>query len=142
MVGILIATHGDLAVSLLETAKTIVGAAKQVETISITTDRDVDHIREELAGKIQKLDTGDGVLILTDMFGGTPANISLSFLNEKMVDVITGVNLPMIVKLLTGRDDTDLVTLSKQIEVYGKKNIYLASEMLRSKKTDKRSKKA
>jgi PTS system mannose-specific IIA component len=141
MVGIVIVTHGELAQKLLETAKNIVGEAKQVKTLSITVNKDVDLIREDLSKAIQSVDTGQGVLILTDMFGGTPSNISLSFLNEKKVEVLTGVNLPMLVKLLASKDRDDLYTLAKQMELYGKNNIYLASEILKSR-TDIRSKKS
>lgn len=137
MVGILIVTHGDLAEQLLKTAVDIVGSAKQIGTLSITVDKDVDLLRNELSDAIQDVDTGDGVLIFTDMFGGTPSNISLSFLNEKKVEVVTGVNLPMIIKTLTIKDRGDLSSLSKQIEEYGKKNIYIASEILK-KRTEKK----
>ena len=133
MVGIVIATHGNLAEQLLTTATAIVGDAKQVDTLSITANEDVDNIRKNLSDAIQKVDTGDGVLILTDMFGGTPSNISLSFLNEKKVEVLTGVNLPMLVKLISMTERDDLYALSKQIEIYGKNNIYLASEILKNR---------
>ena len=133
MIGVVIVTHGGLAEQLLVTATNIVGQVKQAKTLSITVGEDVDHIRENLSNAIQSVDTGNGVLILTDMFGGTPSNISLSFLHEKKVEVITGVNLPMLVKVLTMQDNGDLFALAKQIEVYGKKNIYLASEILKSR---------
>jgi PTS system mannose-specific IIA component len=133
MVGIVVVTHGELAYNLLQTAKMIVGSAKQVETLSITASKDVDNIRNDLSNAIQKVDTGDGVLILTDMFGGTPSNISLSFLNEKKVEVLTGVNLPMLIKLISMQDKDDLLSLAKKIEIYGKNNIYLASEILRGR---------
>ncbi len=100
MVGIVIVTHGELAHHLLETAKGIVGEARQVATLSVSANKEIAKIRSDLSDAIQNVDTGDGVLILTDMFGGTPSNISLSFLNEKEVEVVTGVNLPMLIKLL------------------------------------------
>ncbi len=133
MVGIVIVTHGELAYQLLETAKSIVGDANQVKTLSITADKDIEKTRQELSDAIQSVDSGEGVLILTDMFGGTPSNMSLSFLNEKKVEVVTGVNLPMLIKLLSMQEKNDLYSLAKQIEVYGKNNIYLASEILKSR---------
>ncbi|MFC1856309.1 PTS sugar transporter subunit IIA [Thermodesulfobacteriota bacterium] len=137
MVGIVIVTHGNLARELLETAKGVVGEVHQVETLAITVNVDVDLIRNNLEQTIQKVDSGDGVLILTDMFGGTPSNISLSFLNEKKVEVLTGVNLPMLIKLLSMQDKDDLYALSKEIEIYGKNNIYLASEILKNRSKKK-----
>jgi PTS system mannose-specific IIA component len=133
MVGTVIVTHGDLAQQLLETARSIVGEAKQVKTMSITVDKDVDQIRDDLLRIIHSVDDGQGVLILTDMFGGTPSNISLSFLNEKKVEVVTGVNLPMLIKLFSMKEKNDLYSLAKEIELQGKNNIYLASEILKSR---------
>lgn len=131
MVGIVIVTHGELAKQLLITAQNIVGEAMQVCTMSITAVDDIEKTRNKLAEAIQSVDTGDGVLILTDMFGGTPSNISLSFLNEKKVEVVTGVNLPMLIKLISMQNKNDLTSLAKQIETYGKNNIYLASDILK-----------
>jgi len=133
MVGIVIVTHDDLAKQLLETAKKIVGEATQATTLSITVNKEVEQTRNELLQAILSVDTGHGVLILTDMFGGTPSNISLSFLNEKNIEVLTGVNLPMLIKLLSLTVRDDLHALAKQIEIYGKNNIYLASDILSHK---------
>jgi mannose PTS system EIIA component len=130
MVGILIVTHGRLAQELVETTRIIVG--KNVENIvPITVDwnDDMSDIQKTISSAISKVDQGNGVLILTDMFGGTPSNISLSFLSEK-VEIITGVNLPMLIKIVNVGDRYTLKELAQMIHEQGKKSIYLASEIL------------
>ena len=129
MVGILIVTHGKLAQELVETTRIIVG--KNVENIvPITVDwnDDMSDIQKTISSAISKVDQGNGVLILTDMFGGTPSNISLSFLSEK-VEIITGVNFPMLIKIVNV-DRYSLKELAQMIHEQGKKSIYLASEIL------------
>jgi mannose PTS system EIIA component len=130
MVGILIVTHGKLAQELVETTRIIVG--KNVENIvPITVDwnDDMSDIQKTISSAISKVDQGNGVLILTDMFGGTPSNISLSFLSDK-VEIITGVNLPMLIKIVNVGDRYSLKELAQMIHEQGKKSIYLASEIL------------
>jgi PTS system mannose-specific IIA component len=130
MVGILIVTHGRLAQELLETTKIIVGKnVDHIIPISIGWNDDMADIQKTLSSAIGRVDQGQGVLILTDMFGGTPSNISLSFLSEK-VEIITGVNLPMLIKIVNVGDRFDLKELSHLIHEQGKKSIYLASEIL------------
>src|SRR5512138_2451997 len=98
MVGLVVATHGRLAEELLRTAEGIVGPLQQCEAVSVGAGVSMEDARARLAEAVKRVDTGEGTLVLTDMFGGTPANLALTFLDEK-VEVITGVNLPMIVKL-------------------------------------------
>lgn len=130
MVGILIVTHGRLAQELLETTKIIVGkTVDHVIPISVGWNDDMADIQKTIAAAISKVDKGNGVLILTDMFGGTPSNISLSFLSET-VEIITGVNLPMLIKIMNVGDRYNLKELSRLIHEQGKKSIYLASEIL------------
>jgi PTS system mannose-specific IIA component len=130
MVGILIVTHGRLAQELLETTKIIVGKTiDHVVPISVGWNDDMADIQKILSTTITKVDQGDGVLILTDMFGGTPSNISLSFLSDK-VEIITGVNLPMLIKIMNVGDRYKLKELATMITEQGKKSIYLASEIL------------
>jgi PTS system mannose-specific IIA component len=130
MVGILIVTHGRLAQELLETTKIIVGKSlEHVIPISVGWNDDMADIQKVISSTITKVDQGDGVLILTDMFGGTPSNISLSFLSDK-VEIITGVNLPMLIKIMNVGDRYKLKELSHLITEQGKKSIYLASEIL------------
>lgn len=130
MVGILIVTHGRLAQELLETTKIIVGKSlEHVIPISVGWNDDMADIQKTISSTITKVDQGDGVLILTDMFGGTPSNISLSFLSDK-VEIITGVNLPMLIKIMNVGDRYKLKDLAHLITEQGKKSIYLASEIL------------
>ena len=134
MVGILVVTHGKLAQELLETTRIIVGkTVDHVVPISVGWNDDTVDIQKTIASAINKNDTGDGILILTDMFGGTPSNISLSFLSEK-VEIITGVNLPMLIKIVNVGDRMNLKELAQAIYDQGKKSIYLASEILSMKK--------
>jgi PTS system mannose-specific IIA component len=133
MVGLVVATHGKLAEELLRTAEGIVGPLEQCEAVSVVSSSSMEDSRARLAEAVHRVDVGDGVLVLTDMFGGTPANLALTFLDEK-VEVITGVNLPMILKLATARADSlALRAAAELVTSHGQKNITLASELLRSR---------
>ncbi len=130
MVGVVVVTHCRLAEELISAAELIVGRLKGFEGISIDPQSDPDEIRDRIAEAIRKVDTGSGVLILTDMFGGTPSTISFSFLQDSRIEVVTGVNLPMLLKLSTYDRDMTLRELAAFITSYGKKNINIASEIL------------
>ncbi len=133
MVGLVVATHGGLAEELLRTAEGIVGPQERCEAVSVGAGSSMDEARARLGEAIQRADAGDGVLVLTDMFGGTPANLALTFLDEKL-EVVTGVNLPMIVKLATARaGGLALRAAAELVTAYGQKNITLASELLRGR---------
>jgi PTS system mannose-specific IIA component len=133
MVGVVVATHGRLAEELLRTAEGIVGPLPQCEAVSIGAGQSMDECRAGLADAVKRVDTGQGVLVLTDMFGGTPANLALSFLDERL-EVVTGVNLPMILKLATSRAETLTVQAAAELATgHGQKNITLASELLRTR---------
>jgi PTS system mannose-specific IIA component len=106
---------------------------KKFEAVSIAPTEGSEEIRKKIVAAIRRVDGGQGVLILTDMYGGTPSNISLSFLEEKKIEVITGVNLPMLLKLATYETDMDLETLAAFITDYGQRNINLASEVLKKR---------
>ncbi len=134
MIGMVIIAHGGLAAELLKTAEMIVGPQAQTEAISVTQSQSSDYIFQEIKSSIQRVNNRQGVLILTDMFGGTPSNISLSFLGQKNVEVITGVNLPMLIKLFNDRKDLPLQKLRHKIVEYGKENILNAGDMLAEKK--------
>jgi PTS system mannose-specific IIA component len=133
MIGVLITTHGNLGSELIKAAELIRGSLKGVLHVSIDQTKGVEEIKREISSGIKKLDHGKGVLILTDLFGGTPSNISLSFLKEGKVEVITGVNLPMLLKLPDIREDVSLKEFSQLVKDYGVKNISLASEILNMK---------
>ena len=134
MVGVLVVTHGKLAHELLETTRIIVGKnSDHLIPISVGWNDDMADVQKTITSAISKADQGDGVLILTDMFGGTPSNISLSFLSDK-VEIITGVNLPMLIKIVNVGDRYGLRELAQLITEQGKKSIYLASEILSMRK--------
>jgi PTS system mannose-specific IIA component len=133
MVGLVVATHGKLAEELLRTAEGIVGRLEQCEAVSVGAGASMEDARARLGEAVHRVERGDGVLVLTDMFGGTPANLALTFLDEKL-EVITGVNLPMILKLASARTDgLALGAAAELVASHGQKNITLASELLRSR---------
>ena len=133
MIGVLITTHGNLGSELIKAAELIRGSLKGIVPISVDQTKGVEDLQKEISTAIKKLDQGQGVLILTDLFGGTPSNISLSFMKEGKVEVITGVNLPMLLKLPDIREGTSLKEFAQNIKDYGIKNISLASEILSKK---------
>lgn len=133
MVGGLIVTHGRLAIELLNAAEAIVGEVRNIAAVSIGWHDDVDIASAMVEKAIQRVDTGSGVLILTDMFGGTPTNIASTFLNEGEIEVVTGVNLPMLIKLTQLGPDADLASAAKSVKENGQDNIYIASELLSTK---------
>ncbi len=135
MIGIVIVTHGRLGDSLVEAAEFILGARLSgVESVSININENVDRLRENVAEAVRKADQKEGVLILTDMFGGTPSNLSYSFLEEAKVEVISGVNLPMVIKAVNARNGVTLSELSEILEIYGKKSITVAGGLLKGNK--------
>jgi PTS system mannose-specific IIA component len=133
MVGIVVVTHCRLADELLAAAELIVGKVPQCVAISIDPGEGIAQIGQKVEDAIATVDTGQGVLILTDLFGGTPSNVSLSFLKEKKVEVLSGVNLPILIKLCTSRGEQDLREVAKMARAAGKKNISLGSEILKKK---------
>ena len=133
MFGTLITTHGNLGDELIKSAELIKGKLEDTLHICIDQTKNVEDLKKEINNAIKKLDKGKGVLILTDLFGGTPSNISLSFMKEGKVEVITGVNLPMVLKLSEAKDDMTLHDFANLIKSYGEKNILLASEILSKK---------
>ncbi len=138
MIGVVVVTHCHLSEELIAAARLVVGEElRQFEAVSIDPSEGSDDIRKKIITAMRRVDGGQGILILTDMYGGTPSNISLSFLEEKKIEVITGVNLPMLLKLATYQNDMDLEKLAAFITDYGQRNINLASEVLK-KRVDKK----
>ncbi len=133
MVGVLVICHGNLGQELVKTAEIIVGKLDQCLAISMDPKHTIEELKEIVGSHLKKVDDGDGVLILTDLFGGTPSNISLSFLQEGKVEVISGLNLPMLIKLASIRRDKSLEEIAPVIKEYGRRNISLASELLPEK---------
>ncbi len=130
MVGILIVTHGELANELLRTAQEIVGKLPRVEAVSIHAAEQIEKARKKIETLLQRVNDGSGVLIFTDLFGGTPSNLVLSYLEAGKVEVVTGVNLPMLMKLPSLREEGDLRALADKLARYGQRNILVASEFL------------
>ena len=131
MIGALIVTHGKLAYELLSAAQKIEANVGVIEAVPLEWTDTVDEAREKIARALAKIGTEHGVIIFTDMFGGTPSNISLSFLEKDRVEIVTGVNLPMIVKFATMQHDAkDVTTLAHVISEKGSKAIRVASDLL------------
>lgn len=125
-----IVTHGHLAGELLAAAEMIIGPISHIAAVSIGWHDDVDAAREEVQRAITRVSQGAGVLLLTDMFGGTPTNIASMFLEEGSVEVVTGVNLPMVIKLASPSTDDSLAEIARKICDQGRTGIYLASALL------------
>jgi PTS system mannose-specific IIA component len=130
MVGIVIVTHGDLGAELLRTAQEIVGKLPRVEAVSIHASEQIEKARKKIEAVLQRVNDGSGVLILTDLFGGTPSNLVLSYLEAGRLEVVTGVNLPMLMKGPSLREERDLRALADKLAKYGQRNILVASEFL------------
>jgi len=129
-IGIVIVTHYRLGEEFLQALRLIVPTAPEFRAVSIEPSQSVEEMRSAIAAALEAADDGDGVLVLTDMFGGTPSNISLSFLDERNVEVVTGFNLPMLIKLATFTEQKSLEELAAFIKQYGQRNISVASELL------------
>jgi len=136
MTGLVVVAHFNLAKEMVAATELIVGKQKQFEAVGIFPDENVDVIKERIVQALKRANSGDGAIILTDMFGGTPSNISLSFLEEGKIEVVAGVNLPMLIKLVTFREDKKLNELAHFITEYGQKNIYLATDVLKARKKE------
>ena len=130
MIGVLIVTHGELGAELLRTAQEIVGKVPRVEAVSIEAANQTEVARKTIEAAFERINEGQGLLILTDLFGGTPSNLVLSYLEAGRVEVVTGVNLPMLMKLPSLREERDLRTLADNLAKYGQRNILVASEFL------------
>jgi PTS system mannose-specific IIA component len=125
-----IVTHGQLASEILAAAEMIVGVVSHITAVSIGWHDDVEAARQEIERAIGKVSQGAGVLILTDMFGGTPTNIASMFLTEGEVEVVTGVNLPMVIKLCSHDKGASLAEVAHQVRDQGREGIYLAGDLL------------
>ena len=125
-----VVTHGHLAGELLAAAEMIVGPISHIAAVSIGWHDDVDAARDEVQRAITRVSQGAGVLLLTDMFGGTPTNIASMFLEEGVIEVVTGVNLPMVIKLATSAGEESLAEIAPKIRDQGRQGIYLASALL------------
>jgi mannose PTS system EIIA component len=130
MIGLIIVTHGNLAKEFVAALEHVVGAQQKIATVSIGPYDDMEERREAILAAVKKVENGDGVIILTDMFGGTPSNLAISVMEAGSVEVIAGVNLPMLVKLARVREEVTLTDALKQAQEAGRKYIHVASLVL------------
>ena len=135
MIGVVVVTHGQLANELVNAAEMIVGDLPQFAAVSIGWHDEANDARADIADAIARVQGESGVLILTDMFGGTPSNLGLTFLEANRVEVITGVNLPMLIKLASLRGSQDLQTAAREMREHGRNAIWVASDLLKGEKT-------
>lgn len=133
MIGGLIVSHGKLAEELLNALTIIIGEAVNIEAISIGWYDDVEESKKKISQSLKRIDQKNGVVIFTDMFGGTASNLSFSFLKDNQVEIITGVNLPMLIKFVSLQRSNNLKEVARKVVEQGKKNIHLASALLNSK---------
>jgi PTS system mannose-specific IIA component len=131
MIGVVVVTHGQLANELVNAAEMIVGDLPQFTAVSIGWHDEANDAREDIAQAIARVRGEEGVLLLTDMFGGTPSNLGMTFLEKDRLEVITGVNLPMLIKLAGARDSADLLSVAVQMREHGRNAIWVASDFLR-----------
>jgi mannose PTS system EIIA component len=130
MIGALVVTHGHLGQELVAAAEMIVGEISHIRAVSIGWHDDVNDARKDMEQHIAEVESGKGVLILTDMFGGTPSNIALSFHEPGKLDVVTGVNLPMIIKIASQKEGDTLESLARIVRDQGRSSISMASDFL------------
>ena len=130
MIGIIVVTHGNLALELKSAMEHILGVQRNIEIISIKPDDDLEIKKSSLEESIKRVNEDNGTIILTDMFGGTPSNLAISFLEMGKVEIISGVNLPMLVKLIDLRDSNDLQKVARESKESAQKYISIASEIL------------
>ena len=132
-VGVVVVTHGQLAVELVNAAEAIVGDMAHVQAVSIGWHDDVEQARQEIGQAIARVATPAGTLVLTDMFGGTPSNLAVTFLVPDRVEVVTGVNLPMLLKLATLRRADTLREVARLVREHGQGAVWVASDLLQKK---------
>ncbi|NIM90342.1 MAG: hypothetical protein GTO17_05265 [Candidatus Aminicenantes bacterium] len=133
MIGGIIVSHGRLAEEILNALTIILGEAPNIEAISIGWYDDVEDSKKKISQSLKRVNQKNGVVVFTDMFGGTPSNLSFSFLKDNQVEIITGVNLPMLIKFVSLQRSNNLKEVVKKVVEQGKKNIHLASALLNSK---------
>ena len=132
MIGLVVAAHGNLGSELLASVQMIIGPVRNAQAVSINQDNSMEDIRAAIGNAVKEVTSdGAGVIIVTDMFGGTPANVSMTFLEPQSVEVLTGVNLPMLLKFFNSQESLSLDELAGIIKSYGQQSIALASEYLK-----------
>jgi PTS system mannose-specific IIA component len=133
MIGMVLVTHGHLATEFRAALEHVVGPQKQIATVTIGPEDDMEQRRKDIVAAVHQVDTGDGVVVLTDMFGGTPSNLAISVMDGSGVDVVAGINLPMLIKLASVREEVSLEQAVVQAQDAGRKYISVASRILSGK---------
>ena len=133
MIGVVLVTHGRLAVEFRNAVEHVVGPQENFATIAIGADDDMEQRRQEIVEAVDDVDTGAGVVVLTDMFGGTPSNLAISVMESGRVEVIAGMNLPMLIKLTSVRKNDDMQSALNEAQTAGRKYINVASQVLSGK---------
>ena len=133
MIGMVLVTHGHLATEFRAALEHVVGPQKQIATVSIGPEDDMEQRRKDILEAVKDVDAGDGVVVLTDMFGGTPSNLAISVMNGGHIEVVAGINLPMLIKLASVHDVASLEQAVIQAQDAGRKYIYVASRVLGGK---------
>ena len=133
MIGLVLVTHGRLAEEFRNAVEHVVGAQEHFETVAIGPDDDMEQRRRDIIAAVERADTGAGVIVLTDMFGGTPSNLSISVMESGRVEIIAGVNLPMLIKLSGVRKNDDMAQALAEAQAAGRKFINVASQLLTGK---------
>ena len=134
MIGLVLVTHGRLAEELVNALEHVVGPQENVASVCIGPDDDMEQRRQDILTSAEEVNVGDGVIVLTDMFGGTPSNLAIAIMDKVGAEVIAGVNLPMLVKLATARENHDLTEAVAKAQEAGKKYINVASQLLAKEK--------
>lgn len=133
MIGLVLVTHGRLAEEFRNAVEHVVGPQEKLATVSIDADDDMEQRRRDIVEAVKSVDAGNGVVVLTDMFGGTPSNLAISVMEAGKVEVIAGVNLPMLIKLSSVRKTGDLTKAIEEAQIAGRKYINVASQLLAGK---------
>lgn len=133
MIGLVLVTHGQLAVEFRNAVEHVVGPQQNLETVAIGADDDMEQRRRDIVDAVARTDTGNGVVVLTDMFGGTPSNLAISVMDAGRVEVIAGMNLPMLIKLTSVRKGDNMASAVEEAQTAGRKYINVASQLLASK---------
>lgn len=133
MIGVVLVTHGKLAIAFLQAVEHVVGPQAHFEAICIEADDNMEMRRDDILAAVARADTGSGVILATDMFGGTPSNLSISVMQPGRVEVIAGANLPMLIKLAKARESGDMASALDQASEAGRKYINIASQLLSAK---------
>ena len=133
MIGLVLVTHGQLATEFRHAVEHVVGPQDNFETVAIGADDDMEQRRRDIVDAVARVDTGAGVIVLTDMFGGTPSNLAISVMEAGRTEVIAGMNLPMLIKLSSIRKGDNMATALDEAQAAGRKYINVASQLLSSK---------